>query len=80
MKYLLTILLFLSANVFTLDRYVVCDDIKIYVVSKCVNDFLDSGYKTLSGLHAVQEERYTRFFQALIKEWKQINPSKETAE
>ena len=68
MKYLLTIFLFLSINVFTADRYVVCDDTKIYVVSKCVNDYLDAGYKTLSGLHAVHEERYTRFFQALIKE------------
>ena len=71
MKYLLTIFLFLSINVFTADRYVVCTDRNLSVVTKCVNDYLDEGYKTLSGLHAVSKnvsDYATLWFQALLKE------------
>jgi hypothetical protein len=74
MKYLLTIFLFLSINVFTADRYVVCKDTNLTAMKKCVNDYLDSGYKTLSGLHAQSKTREVGtslqivWFQALIKE------------
>ena len=71
MKYLLTIFLFLSINAFTAERYVVCADRKLNVVTKCVNDYLDAGYKTLSGLHAVttmdNDLHLPNYFQALLK-------------
>ncbi len=72
MKYLITIMLIvLSINVFTADRYVVCENRKLSVVTKCVNDYLDEGYKTLSGLHAVSKnvsDNATLWFQALLKD------------
>ena len=72
MKYLLTIFLFLSINVFTADRYVVCEDKDLTLLKKCVNDYLDEGYKTLSGLHALEKPRgqywTTYYFQALLKD------------
>ena len=72
MKYLVTItLIALSINVFTADRYVVCENRKLSVVTKCVNDYLDEGYKTLSGLHAVttmdNDLHLPNYFQALLK-------------
>ena len=74
MKYLLSLFLFLSINVFTADRYVVCANTTLTVMKKCVNDYLDLGYKTLSGLHAQSKTRdlgtslQMVWFQALIKE------------
>ena len=72
MKYLLTItLITLSINAFSTDRYVVCKERKMPKLTACVNDYLDKGYKPLSGLHAVAVNVGPavgiHYFQALIK-------------
>ena len=71
MKYLLTIFLFLSINVFTADRYVVCEERELTILKKCVNDYLDQGYNTLGGLsRAIYSPTYVKnfWYQSLIKE------------
>jgi|TARA_R100000030_G_scaffold100345_2_gene93162 hypothetical protein len=72
MKYLLTIFLFLSINAFTEDdNYVVCYKRQIESLTKCVNDYIDKGYKPLSGLRAyVYQGKYSykNWFQALHRE------------
>ena len=72
MKYLLTIFLFLSINVFSMDTYVVCKERKMPKLTVCVNDYLDKGYKPFSHLRAVAVNVGPavgiHYFQALIKE------------
>ena len=68
MKYLMTIMLIaISINAFSMDKYVVCEERKMPKLTACVNDYLDKGYKPLSGLHAVDYGSATTYFQALIK-------------
>ena len=70
MKYLVTIMLMASSiNIFAKDEnYVVCEFKKSSDVAMCVNQYIDKGYKPLSGLHAVTKNDLPRFFQALIKD------------
>tara|TARA_B100000674_G_scaffold12214_1_gene9045 strand:+ start:120 stop:287 length:168 start_codon:yes stop_codon:yes gene_type:complete len=54
-----------------MDKYVVCQERKMPKLTACVNDYLDKGYKPLSGLHAVTKmgngAGIPVYFQALIK-------------
>tara|TARA_B100002019_G_scaffold103123_1_gene88804 strand:+ start:503 stop:715 length:213 start_codon:yes stop_codon:yes gene_type:complete len=70
MKYLMTIMLIaLSINTFAKDdNYVICEFKRASDVAICVNQYIDKGYKPLSGLHAVTKNELPRFFQALIKD------------
>ncbi len=70
MKYLITITLTaLSINAFTKDdNYVICEFKRASDVAICVNQYIEKGYKPLSGLHAVTKNELPRFFQALIKD------------
>ena len=72
MKYLFTItLIAISINAFSMDKYVVCEEREMPKLTACVNDYLDKGYKPLSGLHAVTKmgngAGIPVYFQALIK-------------
>ena len=73
MKYLITIMLIaLSISTFAKDdNYVVCQERKMPKLTACVNDYLDKGYKPLSGLHAVTKTGNGAgipvYFQAMIK-------------
>tara|TARA_Y100000591_G_C21726873_1_gene641841 strand:+ start:763 stop:948 length:186 start_codon:yes stop_codon:yes gene_type:complete len=60
-------LIAISINAFSMDKYVVCEERKMPKLTACVNDYLDKGYKPLSGLHAVGIGSATTYFQALIK-------------
>ena len=65
MKYLMTIMLIaLSINAFSIDKYVVCMEQKLLFdvlrkeieprltrLTRCVNDYMELGYVPLSGLH-----------------------------
>ena len=72
MKYLMTIMLIaLSINAFSMDKYVVCEEREMPKLTACVNDYLDKGYKPLSGLHAVVTRGnywHKYYFQALLRE------------
>ena len=69
MKYLMIIMLIaLSINAFSMDKYVVCSERKIKELTKCVNDYIDRGYEPKSGLHGFSRAQGAPFwFQALIK-------------
>ena len=73
MKYLLTIFLFLTMSVSAKalvtgqEIYYVCKDTNTLLLGECVEGWLKMGYKTLSGVHAVQTPKGTLFFQAVIK-------------
>jgi len=62
-------LIALSINTFAKDdNYVICEFKRASDVAICVNQYIDKGYKPLSGLHAVTKNERPRFFQALIKD------------
>lgn len=62
-------LIALSINTFAKDdNYVICEFKRASDVAICVNQYIDKGYKPLSGLHAVTKNELPRFFQALIKD------------
>jgi hypothetical protein len=75
MKYLvISMLITLSFNSFTNvfgpedKNYVVCYERSPYDVAACANEYIDKGYKPLSGLHGTRTaEMSVMFFQALIK-------------
>ena len=80
MKYLVTItLIALSINAFSMDKYIVCTELKVSFnvletpiqtrldrITKCVNDNMEKGYVPLSGLHATPINNGNIFFQSLV--------------
>ena len=67
MKYLLTIILFMSVNVFADIKYKVCWLTDITKLEKCVNEFMNEGFVPHGSLKVIQNNNRFFYWQPLKK-------------
>ncbi len=67
MKYLLTIILFMSVNVFAENKYVVCWETKLDKLSECVTNEMTKGFIPHGSLKVIQNNNRFFYWQPLKK-------------